>query len=165
MTVGISSHQRVYRCEYCHTGRYNLCPDMKFFATPPVDGSLARYVTHPGQYCFKLPPPLTSEHGALCEPLSVGIHACNRAVVTGTPLPLPLSFSFSFSPPSFPFFPFLCLLFILCISLSLSLFLSFSLSVYCAIHFFCFMTHRGDVCFGVGMRTHRAGDDDGLSRL
>ncbi|KAK8934999.1 Sorbitol dehydrogenase [Platanthera zijinensis] len=29
------------RCKYCKGGRYNLCVDMKFFATPPVHGSLA----------------------------------------------------------------------------------------------------------------------------
>ncbi|MDQ1738605.1 MAG: L-iditol 2-dehydrogenase [Pseudonocardiales bacterium] len=24
------------RCEQCRAGRYNLCPDVRFFATPPV---------------------------------------------------------------------------------------------------------------------------------
>ncbi|PNX58927.1 L-idonate 5-dehydrogenase [Trifolium pratense] len=28
-------------CDHCKLGRYNLCPEMKFFATPPVHGSLA----------------------------------------------------------------------------------------------------------------------------
>ena len=32
-------------CEQCLAGRYNLCPDMRFFATPPIDGSLAEFVT------------------------------------------------------------------------------------------------------------------------
>ena len=32
------------RCNYCKGGRYNLCPEMKFFATPPVHGSLANQV-------------------------------------------------------------------------------------------------------------------------
>lgn len=32
------------RCNICKDGRYNLCPDMKFFATPPVHGSLANQV-------------------------------------------------------------------------------------------------------------------------
>ena len=31
-------------CQQCKTGRYNLCPEMKFFATPPVHGSLANQV-------------------------------------------------------------------------------------------------------------------------
>lgn len=34
-----------WRCNLCKEGRYNLCPDMKFFATPPVHGSLANQVS------------------------------------------------------------------------------------------------------------------------
>ena len=33
-----------WRCGLCKEGRYNLCPEMKFFATPPVHGSLANQV-------------------------------------------------------------------------------------------------------------------------
>jgi len=33
-----------WRCDHCKQGRYNLCDDMKFFATPPVHGSLANQV-------------------------------------------------------------------------------------------------------------------------
>ncbi|CAK0770516.1 hypothetical protein CVIRNUC_003775 [Coccomyxa viridis] len=62
-------------------GRYNLCPDVKFFATPPVHGSLARYVDHPEDFCFELPGELSYEEGAMIEPLSNGIHACRRAGV------------------------------------------------------------------------------------
>ena len=40
-------------CLFCKGGRYNLCPDIKFCATPPVDGSLARYYTHTADFCFK----------------------------------------------------------------------------------------------------------------
>ncbi|CAI9262612.1 unnamed protein product [Lactuca saligna] len=41
-------------CTQCKEGRYNLRPDMKFFATPPVHGSLANQVVHPVDLCFKL---------------------------------------------------------------------------------------------------------------
>jgi len=37
---GIACH----KCKLCKTGFYNLCTDMEFFATPPVNGSLANYV-------------------------------------------------------------------------------------------------------------------------
>lgn len=67
------------RCSQCKEGRYNLCDEMKFFATPPVHGSLANYVVHPADLCFKLPENVTLEEGAMCEPLSVGVHACRRA--------------------------------------------------------------------------------------
>ncbi|XP_072967929.1 sorbitol dehydrogenase [Typha angustifolia] len=68
-----------WRCKYCKGGRYNLCSEMKFFATPPVHGSLANQVVHPADLCFKLPNNVSLEEGAMCEPLSVGIHACRRA--------------------------------------------------------------------------------------
>ncbi|CAM9649236.1 unnamed protein product [Chrysoparadoxa australica] len=66
-------------CGHCRSGYYNLCPLMKFFATPPVHGSLAEHIVHPGDYCYKLPEGMSVEEGAMCEPLSVGIHACNQA--------------------------------------------------------------------------------------
>ncbi|CAD0202354.1 unnamed protein product [Chrysodeixis includens] len=70
-------------CEFCKTGRYHLCPDMKFCATPPVHGNLVRYYKHAADFCYKLPDHVTMEEGALLEPLSVGIHACRRAGLTG----------------------------------------------------------------------------------
>jgi len=33
-----------WACSLCKKGLYNLCPDMKFFATPPVQGALAKQV-------------------------------------------------------------------------------------------------------------------------
>ncbi|KAG9445178.1 hypothetical protein H6P81_016518 [Aristolochia fimbriata] len=71
-----------WRCDLCRNGRYNLCPEMKFFATPPVHGSLANQIVHPADLCFKLPDNISLEEGAMCEPLSVGIHACRRAVIS-----------------------------------------------------------------------------------
>ena len=32
------------RCKLCKDGRYNLCPEMKFFGSPPTNGSLANKV-------------------------------------------------------------------------------------------------------------------------
>jgi len=70
------------RCQFCKEGRYNLCPDIAFCATPPFDGSLARYYVHAADFCFKLPDHVTMEEGALLEPLSVAVHACKRAGVS-----------------------------------------------------------------------------------
>ncbi|KAF8758181.1 hypothetical protein HU200_010703 [Digitaria exilis] len=71
-----------WRCRHCRGGRYNLCDDMKFFATPPIHGSLANQIVHPADLCFKLPDNVSLEEGAMCEPLSVGVHACRRAGVS-----------------------------------------------------------------------------------
>ncbi|XP_078050501.1 sorbitol dehydrogenase [Augochlora pura] len=66
-------------CKFCKEGRYNLCKEMVFCATPPVHGSLRRYYKHAADFCFKLPDHVSLEEGALMEPLSVGVHACKRA--------------------------------------------------------------------------------------
>jgi L-iditol 2-dehydrogenase len=66
------------KCEFCKTGRYNLCPDVVFFATPPVDGVFSEYTTHPSDLCFKLPENVSSINGALIEPLAVGFHAADQ---------------------------------------------------------------------------------------
>ena len=37
-------------CEFCRQGKYNLCPDVVFFATPPVDGVFQEYVAHEADF-------------------------------------------------------------------------------------------------------------------
>lgn len=78
-------------CEFCKEGKYNLCPDVVFFATPPVDGVFQEYVAHKADLCFKLPDNVSTMEGALIEPLAVGFHAAiqgdahlgQKAVVMG----------------------------------------------------------------------------------
>ena len=69
------------RCAHCKSGRYNLCGDVRFMATPPIDGALARYVVHPADFCYRLPDHVSLDGGAMLEPLSVGVHACRRGGV------------------------------------------------------------------------------------
>jgi L-iditol 2-dehydrogenase len=70
------------RCGQCKAGRYNLCPDMQFFATPPVDGALAEYVQVRADLAFDLPDSVSDDAAALLEPLSVGIWANRKAGLT-----------------------------------------------------------------------------------
>lgn len=70
-------------CEFCKTGRYNLCPDVVFFATPPVDGVFQEYVAHEADLCFKLPDNVSTMEGALIEPLAVGFHAAMQGRCKG----------------------------------------------------------------------------------
>jgi len=69
------------RCVRCREGKYNLCPDMAFAATPPHDGTLAKYYTLPEDFCYKLPESMSLEEGALIEPLSVAVHISRQANV------------------------------------------------------------------------------------
>ncbi len=66
-------------CRDCMAGRYHLCPDLVFFATPPYDGSLVQRMAIDERQLFRMPDSMSYEEGALCEPLSVGIWACRRA--------------------------------------------------------------------------------------
>jgi L-iditol 2-dehydrogenase len=69
-------------CRECRAGRYNLCRDVRFFATPPIDGAFANYVTIHEDFAFALPESVSDEAGALMEPLTVAVWACQKANVT-----------------------------------------------------------------------------------
>ncbi|MBX0322135.1 NAD(P)-dependent alcohol dehydrogenase [Halomicroarcula sp. F13] len=69
------------RCAHCKRGDYHLCEDVTFMATPPHDGAFTEYVAWPSDFAYKLPDSVSTAAGALCEPLSVGIHACRRGDV------------------------------------------------------------------------------------
>ncbi|EEU48252.1 uncharacterized protein NECHADRAFT_99030 [Fusarium vanettenii 77-13-4] len=69
------------RCTNCLAGKYNLCPDMVFAATPPYHGTLTGYWRAPADFCFKLPENVSQQEGALIEPLAVGVHIVKQANV------------------------------------------------------------------------------------
>jgi len=68
-------------CALCRAGHYNLCPSVRFFGTPPVDGTLIGHLVHKAAFVFPVPASFTEEAAALIEPLSVAIWACRRARV------------------------------------------------------------------------------------
>lgn len=66
------------KCDFCKTGKYNLCNQMTFMATPPVDGAFCEYISYPADMVFKLPENVSTREGALIEPLAIGIYAAQR---------------------------------------------------------------------------------------
>ncbi|ORY60650.1 sorbitol dehydrogenase [Pseudomassariella vexata] len=70
-------------CELCKQGRYNICKGMNFRSSakafPHSQGTLQEMVNHPAKWCHKLPASVSLEYGALVEPLSVAMHARDRA--------------------------------------------------------------------------------------
>jgi L-iditol 2-dehydrogenase len=68
-------------CAQCLGGRYNLCPDVRFFATPPYDGAFCEYVVMPESFVHAVPDNISDDAAGLIEPLSVGIWACRRGQV------------------------------------------------------------------------------------
>lgn len=71
----------------CRTGRYNACPDVVFFSTPPYNGTLRRFHAHPAAWLYKIPDSMTFQEGAMLEPLSVALAGVERAGV-GIGMPL-----------------------------------------------------------------------------
>ncbi|GGM72997.1 sorbitol dehydrogenase [Longimycelium tulufanense] len=69
------------RCTQCRRGHYNLCPDVRFFGTPPIDGAFQEYVVLDETFAHPVPATVSDEAAALLEPLSVGVWACRRARV------------------------------------------------------------------------------------
>ena len=70
-----------FTCPQCRAGRYNLCPNMRFFGTPPIDGAFSEYVIAHEEFAYAVPDNLSDDAAALIEPLSVGIWACRKARV------------------------------------------------------------------------------------
>jgi L-iditol 2-dehydrogenase len=69
-------------CEQCLAGRYNLCPNMRFYATPPIDGAFAEYAVIHEAFAHPVPDNVSDDAAALLEPLSVGIWACRKGRIT-----------------------------------------------------------------------------------
>jgi L-iditol 2-dehydrogenase len=70
-----------FTCAHCRAGRYNLCPRMRFFGTPPIDGAFCEYVVVHEEFAYPVPDALSDDAAALIEPLSVGLWACRKARV------------------------------------------------------------------------------------
>ncbi|KJK62609.1 Alcohol dehydrogenase GroES-like domain protein [Aspergillus parasiticus SU-1] len=70
------------RCARCKIGRYNLCPEMKFAADPPLThDTLTKYFKVPADFCYKIPDNMSLSDAVLMEPLAVAIHAVRLADV------------------------------------------------------------------------------------
>ncbi len=66
------------RCQYCRTGRDNLCYERLSIGSG-VNGGMAKYVIVPESAVFRLPDNVSFLAGALSEPLSCTVHAVLEA--------------------------------------------------------------------------------------
>ena len=63
-------------------GMYNINPDVKFWATPPVHGCLRETVVHPACLTFPIPDSMSFAEGALVEPVAIGVYSVEKAEVS-----------------------------------------------------------------------------------
>ena len=77
--VAVEASRNCQKCEQCLSGNPNLCPNVIFYGTPPVQGALCEYVLQRADLCFPIPEALADEDAAMLEPLGIGIHTVRRA--------------------------------------------------------------------------------------
>jgi len=69
-------------CSECLAGRYNLCPAMRFYATPPIDGAFAELVLTHESFAHRVPDSMDLDSAALLEPVSVAVWAARKSAIT-----------------------------------------------------------------------------------
>ncbi|HYP44153.1 MAG TPA: NAD(P)-dependent alcohol dehydrogenase [Propionibacteriaceae bacterium] len=79
--VALEPQETCGRCRQCLSGRYNLCPDVVFFATPPVNGAFTQYVVLDSIRAHPVPDSMSDDAAALIEPLSVAVWAAQKAAI------------------------------------------------------------------------------------
>lgn len=79
--VAVEPQRACGKCEQCIAGRYNLCPDMEFYATPPIDGAFCEFVRIQSKFAYAIPDSISFDAAALIEPMSVCIWAGQKAAI------------------------------------------------------------------------------------
>jgi len=68
------------KCDQCLTGRHHTCRSLKFLGCPgQAEGALSEYIVMPEASCYPLPGALAPDHGAISEPLAIGVYAVKKA--------------------------------------------------------------------------------------
>lgn len=68
------------KCEYCHTGRFLMCPE-RLSIGYGVDGAFAEFCTVRADILHKIPDNVSLDEAALCEPFAVALHAAFDKIV------------------------------------------------------------------------------------
>ena len=81
--IAISPSRPCGQCQYCQKGHHNHCLDMRFFGSamrfPHVQGAFRQSLVIDASQAHPLHDSLSLSLAALAEPLSVGLHAIQRA--------------------------------------------------------------------------------------
>jgi len=82
--VAIEPAMPCWECDQCRAGRHHTCRKLRFLGCPrQAEGCLSEYIVMPEESCFVLPSNLNHEHGAISEPLSIGIYSVLKSGLKG----------------------------------------------------------------------------------
>jgi L-iditol 2-dehydrogenase len=79
--IAIEPSMPCHECDQCLAGRPNTCRKLKFLGCPgQAEGCLSEYIVMPEENCYLLDDKLTTDHGAISEPLSIGIYSVKKLI-------------------------------------------------------------------------------------
>jgi L-iditol 2-dehydrogenase len=70
-----------YHCEFCRTGHYNVCANIRFLSTPGYPGFFREFVNLPSANLLPIPKGMSMELATLAEPLAVALHSMKFAAI------------------------------------------------------------------------------------
>lgn len=70
-----------YHCEFCRTGRHNVCANIRFLSTPGDPGFFREFVNLPVASLLAIPASLSMELATVVEPLAVAVHSMKFAAI------------------------------------------------------------------------------------
>ena len=81
--IAISPSRPCGQCKFCHAGQQNHCLNMRFYGSampfPHIQGAFSELLVISASQAHRVADHLSLSEAALAEPLSVGLHAINRA--------------------------------------------------------------------------------------
>jgi L-iditol 2-dehydrogenase len=78
-SIAIEPAMSCHECDQCLAGRPHTCRKLRFLGCPEqAEGCLSEYILMPEECCFPLTGGLTTDHGSVSEPLSIGIYSVKK---------------------------------------------------------------------------------------
>jgi L-iditol 2-dehydrogenase len=73
--------QYCYHCEYCRSGRHNICANIRFLSTPGHAGFFREFVDLPAACLLGIPRSMPIDVATVVEPLAVALHSMQFAAM------------------------------------------------------------------------------------
>jgi len=78
--IAIEPAMPCHQCDQCLQGRQHTCREIRFLGCPgQAEGALSEYIVMPEENCFILSGNLNHDHGAISEPLAIGIYSVKKS--------------------------------------------------------------------------------------
>ena len=78
--VAIDPAMPCWECDQCRAGRHHTCRKLRFLGSPgQAEGCLMEYIVMPEKSCFTLAAGLNPDHGAISEPLAIGVYSVKKS--------------------------------------------------------------------------------------